>query len=224
MNERENKRSDFIRDIIGCLISPRSSLKSIMEKPSLKKATVLILVIAIVAAWASFNYREKLPLQLPVIPGQGTPVGSGQFTQVIVIMGALMALIGIFGTWLISSVLIHGISRPLGGKGAFKSMLTLAGYASVPLLLQHVLRLADSFMVSQEALQLTATLQISTDPLLNSIAGAVIDVFTIFRLWSIVLLIVAVRENYKISTVKSMVAVVLSYILIIFFSVFLPLK
>jgi hypothetical protein len=224
MNERENKKSDFIKDIIGCLVSPRSSFKSIMEKPSLKKATLLILVIAIVAAWASFNYRAKLPLQLPVIPGQGTPVGSGQFTQVMMIMSALMALIGIFGTWLISSVLVHSISRPLGGKEAFKSMLTLAGYASVPLLLQHVLRLADSFMASQEALQLTATLQLSADPLLNSIAGAVIDVFTIFRLWSIVLLIVAVRENYKISTVKSMVTVVLSYILIVFFFAVLPLK
>ena len=79
-------------------------------------------------------------------------------------------------------------------------------------------------MVSQEALQLTATLQISANPLLNSIANAAVDTFTIFGLWSIVLLIIAARENYKMSTARSIVAMALSYILIVFLSVFLPLK
>jgi hypothetical protein len=230
MSERENKKSGFIRDIIGCLISPRSSFKSIQEKPNLKKATALILVIAIVAAWASFNYTGKLPLpSLPdqqppgQFPEQGPLISNGQFTQVVLILSAMMSLIGIFGTWLISSVLVHSFSRPLGGKGTFRSILTLAGYASAPLLIQHVLRLADSFMVSQEALQLTATLQISADPLLNSIANATVNIFTIFRLWSIALLIIATRENYKMSTARSTVATFLSFIIVVFVSMFLPL-
>ncbi|MDH5450072.1 MAG: YIP1 family protein [Candidatus Bathyarchaeota archaeon] len=220
MSEGENRKSGFIRDIIGCLTSPRGSFKSILEKPSLKKATVLILVIAIAAGWASFNYTGKLPL--PDLDQDQRPVGLGQFTQVIVMMSAMMALIGVFGTWLLSSVLVHGIARPLGGKGTFRSMLTLAGYASTPLLIQHVLRLADSFMISQEALQLTASLQISVDPLLNSIANAAVGIFTIFRLWSIALLIIATHENYKMSTIRSTVPTVLSFVAVTFVSVFLP--
>lgn len=224
MNERENKKAGFIRDILGCLTSPRSSFKSILEKPSLKKATALILVIAIVAAWASLNYTSKLPSQEGPFPGRETPVDPELMGQMGMIMSALMALIGVFGTWLVSSAFIHGFSSTLRGNGFFRSMLTLAGYASIPLLIQHVLRLADSLVVSQEALQITATLQISADPLLNSIANAAADTFTIFRLWSIALLIFAVRENYKISATRSIVAVALSYILILFLSVFLPLK
>lgn len=228
MNERENKKSRFIREIIGCLTSPRSSFKSILEKPSLMKATALILVIAIVAAWASFNYMGKLPLTFfaqRVFPGQGIPVNPEQLRQASIIMSAVTALIGVFGTWLISSALIHGFSRTLRGKGSFKSMLTLAGYASAPLLIQQVLRLADSFMAGQEELlQLATSLQISAYPLLNSIANAAVDTFTIFRIWSIALLIIATRENYKMSTTRSTVATFLSLIIMVFVSVFLPLR
>ena len=220
MSERESKDSGFVRDIIRTLTSPRNSFKSILEKPSLKKATVLILVIAIVAAWASFNYGGKLPL--PDLDQDQQPLGPGQLTQLMMIVSAMMAIIGVFGTWLLSSVLVHGISRPLGGKGTFRDMLMLAGYASTPLLLQHVLRLADSFMISQETLQFTAVLQISANPLLNSIANAAVGIFAIFRLWSIVLLIIATRENYKLSTAKSIVVTVLSFVIIVIVSAFLP--
>jgi len=225
MNNRESQKSSFIRDIIGCLISPRSSLKSILKKPSLKKATALILLIAIVAAWASFNYMSKLPLTSflnmedeDYFPGQGPPVNPEQLRQASGIMSAMTALIGVFATWLISSALIHGFSKTLRGKGSFRSMLTLAGYASAPLLIQQILRLADSFMISQEALQLATNLQMS------AIAEAAVDIFTIFGIWSMILLIIATRENYKMSTARSIVATALSSILIVFISTFLPLR
>lgn len=225
MNERESRKLSFIRDIMGCLTSPRSSFKSILEKPSLMKATALILVIAIVAAWASFNYTGKLPPSYFVDQRPGGIVNPEQLRQASIIVGAMTALVGVFGMWLISSALIHGFSRTVRGKGSFRNMLTLAGYASAPLLIQQVLRLADSFMVSQEqVLQLVTGLQISVYPLLNTIANTAMNIFTIFRLWSIALLVVAVRENYKMSTARSIVVAVTSCILIAFLSVFLPLK
>lgn len=216
MNEREKRKLGFIGTIIRCLISPRSSFRSILEKPSLMKATAVVLIIAILAAWAGFNYRGKLPMTPP--PGQLGAPPPGQAGQALIIMEAIMALIGVFGTWLISSALIHGFSRTLGGRGYFRSMLTLAGYASVPLLIQHAIRLADSYVVSQEAL-----LQLATSLRLNPIANAALDIFTIFRIWSIVLLVIAARENYKISTKRSIAATGLSFIVILFISVLLPL-
>ena len=216
MNNRESQKLSFIRDIIGCLTSPQSSFKSILEKPSLMKATALILTIAIIAAWASLNYTSKLPSLEGLIPGQGIPVNPEQLRPALIIMSAVTALTGIFGTWLASSALVHGFSRALRGKGTFRNMLTLAGYASIPLLIQHVLRLADSFMISQEALQLAANLQMSV------IAEAAVGIFTIFGIWSMILFIIAARENYKISTVKSTAAIILSFIVLIFISAFLP--
>ncbi len=231
MNNRESGKSSFIKEIIGCLISPRSSFRSILEKASLKKATAIILLIAIVAALASSNYMSKLPQtyqpnqgQRELFPRQGNPVNSEQLHQALVIMTAMTALIGVFGTWLISSALVHGFSRSLGGEGTFKSMLTLAGYTSAPLFIQQVLRLTHSFMASQEeVLQLVTSLQISAYPLLNIVTNAFVDTFTIFRLWSIGLLIIAIRENYGISTARSVVATALSFVIISFISSFFPL-
>jgi len=225
MNKRENGKLSFIKEIIGCIISPQSSFKSILEKPSLIKATALILVIALVAAWASFNYTGKLPLSFFADQRPGGIVNPEQLRQGSMTINAMLGLISIFGIWIISSALIHGLSSRFGGKGTFRNMLTLGGYASTPLLIQQVLRLADSFTASEgEVLQLVTDFQISAHPLLNTIANATMNIFTIFRLWSIVLLVVAIHENYNMSTARSIVVVAISFILVAFLSVFLPLK
>jgi len=228
MNKKENERLGFIRQVMGCLTSPRSSFKSILEKPSLLKAVALILLIAIIASWASYNYTGKLPLTFPAegeaFPGPGGFVSPEQLRQASMIMNTMTGLIGVFGTWLISSALVHGFSKAQGGKGAFRSMLTLAGYASTPLLIQHLLRLIDSFMTTkEEVLRLAGATQVFTQPFLNAIANAAINTFSIFRLWSIALFVIALRENYKISTLRSIVVVAVTYITIVFLSIFLPL-
>jgi len=230
MSKGEGEELGFVGQVIGCLTSPRSSLKSILEKPSLLRATALILVIAVIAAWASYNYTGKLPLTL--IPegeagpfqGPGSFVSPEQIRQASMIVSVMMGLIGVFGGWLISSAIVHALSRRQGGRGTFRGMLTLAGYASTPLLIQHLLRLIDSFMVTEQGLlQLSGATQVFNQPLLNAIANAALNVFSIFRLWSVALLVIALCENYKVSTARSVVIVAATYIIILFLSMFLPL-
>jgi len=230
MSKREGEKLSFIGQVIGCLTSPRSSLKSILEKPSLLRAAVLILVIAVIAAWASYNYTEKLPLtfrpeqEAGPFQGPGGFVSPEQIRQASMIVSVMMGLIGVFGSWLISSTIVHALSRAQGGKGTFRGILTLAGYASTPLLIQHLLRLIDSFTATkQEVLQLAEMTQMFNQPFLNAIANAALNVFSIFRLWSVALLVIALCENYKISTARSVVTVAAMYITILFLSMFLPL-
>ena len=228
MSKREGEELSFIGQVIGCLTSPRSSLKSILEKPSLLRAAVLILVIAVIAAWASYNYTGKLPLTF--IPEQeaglfmGPGVSPEQIRQASMIVSVIMGFIGVFGSWLISSAIVHALSRAQRGRGTFRGMLTLAGYASTPLLIQHLLRLIDSFMVTEQGmLQLSGATQVFNQPLLNAIANAAINTFSIFRLWSVALLVIALCENYKVSTARSVITVAATYIIILFLSMFLPL-
>lgn len=232
MSKAKDEMPGFIRQVIGCLTSPRSSLKSILEKPSLLKATALILLIAIPAAWANYNYTGKLPLtfvaereaglRFPFIP-HGL-VSPEQLAQTSMIVNAMTGLVGVFGSWLISSALFHGFSKAQRGKGTFRNMLTLTGFASTPLLIQHLLRLIDSFMASQEEVtRLAVRLQIFINPFLNLIANAVVNTFSIFRLWSIALFVIAVSENHKISTVRSIATAVATYAIMVFLSIFLPL-
>jgi len=231
MNKREDEEPGFIGQVIGCLTSPRVSFKSILEKPGLLKAATLILLVAIVASWASYNYAGKLPLPSIIqretigqFPGQGVLISPQQLRQTLVILNTVTGFTGIFGSWLISSALVHALSRGQRGKGTYKSMLTLAGYASTPLLIQHLLRLIDSFMVTEQGLlQLSGATQMFNQPLLNATANAAMDIFSIFRLWSIALFVIAVRENYEISTARSVATVVATYIIMLILSVFLPL-
>ncbi|MFQ6080216.1 MAG: Yip1 family protein [Candidatus Bathyarchaeia archaeon] len=231
MNKREDEEPGFIGQVIGCLTSPRTSFKSILEKPSLLKAATLILVIAIVASWASYNYAGKLPLPSVIeretrrrFLGPGGFVSPEQLQQTLVILNTVTGFIGVFGGWLISSAIVHALSRARGRRGTFKSMLTLAGYASMPLLIQHVLRLIDSFVITEQGLlQLSGTTRVFNQPLLNAITNAAINVFSVFRLWSVALLVIALCENYEISTARSVVTVAATYIIILFLSMFLPL-
>jgi len=221
MSKREGEESSFLGQVIGCLTSPRSSLKLILEKPILFRAAVLILVIAIIAAWASYNYTGKLPLAF--IPEQevgnfgGAGVSPEQIRQASMIVSVMMRLFGVFGSWLISSAIIHVLSRRQGGRGSFRDMLTLAGYASTPLLIQHLLRLIDSFMVTEQGvLQLLVVAQVFNQPLLNAVANAAINTFSIFKLWSICLFVIVICENYGISTARSIITVAATYIIIMF--------
>jgi hypothetical protein len=191
MSNREPGNTRFISEIAGSLFAPRATFKSIMEKPRLMKATALIIVIGVVATLASFNYTGTVPF------------------------------LSVVGTWLISSALIHGLSSRLGGTGTLRSMLSLAGYASTPLLIQHLLRFIDSFIASPEALlQFTTTFQIFSSPLPNALVNAVLDVFNIFSIWSILLHVIATRENYNMSTRRSTVATLVSTIAVVIISAF----
>lgn len=221
MSKRKGEESSFIGQVIGCLTSPRSSLKSILEKPILLRAAVLILVIAVIAAWASYNYTGKLPLasisEQETGPFAGPGVSPERIRQASMIVSVMIGLFGVFGSWLISSAIIHVLSRRQGGRGTFRDMLTLAGYASTPLLIQHLLRLIDSFMVTEQGvLQLLGGAQVFNQPLLNAIANAAINTFSIFKLWSIALFVIVICENYGISTARSIVTVAATYIIIMF--------
>ena len=191
MSNQEPGNTRFISEIIGSLFAPRATFKSIMEKPHLMKATALIIVIGVVAALASFNYSGTVPF------------------------------LSVVGTWLINSALIHGFSSRLGGTGTLRSMLSLAGYASTPLLIQHLLRLIDSFIASPEALlQFTTTFQILSSTLPNALVNAALNVFNIFSIWSILLHVIATRENYNMPTGKSTVATLFPVIIVVIISAF----
>jgi len=110
---------------------PRSSLKSMLEKPSLLRAAALIL----------------------------------------------------FGGWLISSALVHVLSRAQGGNSqeyANAGWIRLNSSSDTT-----SARLIDSFTITkEEALQLAGTFQVSTQPFLSAIANAAMNTFSVFNLWS----------------------------------------
>lgn len=211
-------RREFVKQIVGCLRLSRESFRSVLERPSLLRGTSIILTIAAIAAWAGYNYAGKMPvptLRMPTVMGP-PPIRPEQLRYFTMIGGAIGGLIGVPLIWLAISVLPHVLSKVVGGEGKFKNMLVLAAFASVPLLFQHLLRLIDSLMINEaEASKLAGTLQILADRFINAVANDLVRTFTVFGIWSAVLLAMAVRENYELSPIKSVIVVAMAYALIV---------
>ncbi len=219
-----------LKRIFSCLVSPRKTFRSILEKPRLLNASILMLIIALIAASANYIYVSKLPLTFiiaeKILQGRVpiTLINPEQLRQAMVIMNVILGFTVIFGRWIIGAIIIHIFSKTQKTEGSFTNMLTLAAYSSTPLLLQHILRLIDSFVITEDEVKLIMSpLQVSSQPFLNATANAALDTFNIFTLWSMILLVVAASENYKTSTIKSTIIVVAAYIAIMFLSLILPL-
>jgi len=148
MSENNGIRLSFLKQVNGCITSPKSTFKSILAQPSLRKITLLLSIITIIAVIASYNYMEKLPLpdiseiinrrqqlqQLPrgpLAPDINIP-NPEQLQQRLMIVSSILMIIGVFTSWLISSSLLHVFSRVQGGKSSLRNMLILGGFASTP--------------------------------------------------------------------------------------------
>ena len=240
MSENNDERLSFLKQVNGCITSPKSTFKSILAQPSLRKTALLLSIIAIIAVIASYNYRGKLPLpdiseiinrrqqlqQLPrgpLAPDINIP-NPEQFQQRLMIVSSILMIIGVFTSWLISSSLLHVFSRVQGGKSSLRNMLILGGFASTPFLIQHTLRLMDSLTINPEQiLQLMVKSQIFENQFLNSVLNSALNKFSIFWLWSLSLQVIALQENYKISRTRSIITVIITFMIMVLLSVFLPL-
>ena len=239
MSENNGERLSFLKQINGCITSPKSTFKSILAKPSLRRTALLLSIIAIIAVIASYNYMGKLPLpdiselidrqrqlqQLPrgpLAPDINIP-NPKQLQQRLMILNSIRVIIGIFTSWLISSSLLHVFSRVQGGKSSLRNMLVLGGSASTPFLIQHTLRLIDSLTInSEQVLQLMMGSQIFENQFLNSVLNSALNQFSVFWLWSLSLQAIALQENYKISGARSIITVLVTFMIMVLLSVVLP--
>jgi len=204
MNEKKGERRSLLLQVVECVRSPRSTFGSLLGESSLRNSILLVSTIAIIASLASYNYMGKL-----------TQSKTGIFP--------IMTLIGIFGSWLISSSFLQVFSRVQGVKSSLRNILILTGFASTPLLIQQILRLIDSFTISpKQLLQLIIRSQIIENQFLNSALNSAFDNFNIFLLWSLYLQAIALQENYKISRNRSIITVIVTFIMMLIVSIFLP--
>jgi hypothetical protein len=193
----------LLRQIIECIIAPRSAFRSLLKESNLRYSILLLSTIAIIATLATYIYLEKLQYLITIFP--------------------IIKLISVFSSWLISSSLLHIFTRVQEGKSSMRNMLILSAFTSTPLLIQHTLRLIDSLTINPEqVLHLMTWSQIFENRFLNTALNSALNKLSIFWLWSIYLQVIALQENYKISKTRSIITVIVTFIIMILISTFLP--
>jgi len=230
----EEKRG-FINQIWGCMASPRQMFKSI-EGEDLRKAMALILILAAVSALAGYGYASELPVTMPERFGpsgrSGSPTRFGPprqsidlqaFRRSILVFRALRDGLSAVAGWLVLSVVLHLSASMLAGKGSLRRMLALTGFASIPLILQQLLRVIDAYTISGQALLSVAAAKTSGQPLISRLLNEAFAVFTVFGLWTFALTIVAVSVNYRVSIKRATFASAFAYLVFILLRLFSPL-
>ncbi len=204
MNKKKDGRGRLLIQVIECIRSPNSTFGSLPNESSIRDSILLVSAIAIIASLSSYNYVGKI-------------------TQDQTIIFPIMTLISVFGNWLIISSFLYVFSRVQGGKSSLRNTLILVGFASTPFLLQHILRLIDSFTISPEqVLQLIIRSQIFENKFLNSAFNSALDKLNVFWVWSLSLQVISLKENYKLSRNRSIITVTVTFIMMLLVLLFFP--
>jgi hypothetical protein len=186
------------KQYIGRFAPIKVWLSQITEKNMLKGATIVALTGMLAAVTA---YSNAARIEAPIADVVG----------LLKTMSAATALILTLLGWIFSSLIYHAGASVLGGKGSLNRVLALSGYASIPLLLQEILRFLYYVVFSQSP-SLSATVNILT---------LLVDRFTFFKVACLILTGVAVMLNYGVSGRKAAFVTLLPTLISIAFTLFL---
>lgn len=202
-------KTGFRSQVWGCITSPRKTLESVGED-NLGRGIVLVLIMVVLSASAGYYYGSKIQL---VMPGS---------RMAITALFALGGGIGVITGWLIPTVILHILATLLAGGGGLKRILALTGFASIPHILRHILRLIDAYTITGEQLTRIITAVGTKGSLLSHFISQGTALMNVFSLWSIALVTLSVTVNYNTTKMRAALLTVMTYLALIIIRSYLP--
>jgi hypothetical protein len=155
----------------------------------------IILFSSIFGAATFYLYLSRTTITLT-----NSPPGSLLYGLVIA-----ASIITTFLGWFLSNLGYQGVSLFFGSHGNLKRMLTLSGYASIPMLFQAASRFVYFFLSGEKP-----NLAVS-----KSLFSILLEHFTIFSIITLILTVYAISENYNLSLKKSTLIALIPILLLI---------
>lgn len=174
---------------MGVLTRPTSTIRSICQERPIGWAIVVYLVVNLVVALASIGLGDL-----------GFPEGSVEFSSAILAGISIVFIIGIpiigLLTLAVFTAIWHAVALVLGGKGSYGGLFSGFAFAQLPAIF---------------------TAPLAVIGLLPGIIGALLfGLGSIgLGLWSLVLSILAVRENYAVSTGRAILIYLLPVVVLL---------
>jgi hypothetical protein len=222
----------FIDKIMGIITSPKIIFKEIDEN-DLQKGLALVIIVSLLSAWAGMIYFSKTELDFSSLGGsspmfQPGAQGSNEFNidsiqsrmaPFIAIGAGLSAL----ARWLVPSFLIIFVSNFLISEGSTRRLLAMTGFASIPRIIQQILRIVDAYTIKSADLASIIALNTLFDGLIGKIINQLLIIFNIFGILTVILTIFAVTANYNTTTRKGASATLLAYAIYVLVRAYLPI-
>jgi len=221
----------FAGKVMGVIASPREAFKDI-EEGDLRKGVAIVLLVAILSAWAGMAYASKMEFNFAGVR-QGGMFRPGAHDSPVIDAEAIRSRLAPFVAlgnglvavtrWLVPSVLVLLSAKVLVGQGSSRRILAMTGFASVPRLAQQAIRVVDAYTITAPELAAYMASQGAATGLPGRILNQAMNVIDIFGLATIVLTVFAVSVNYEADTRKSAVVTVAAYLIYVLLRAFIPI-
>ncbi len=188
-----------ISKVRGCVTSPRETFATILEE-DLRGGIFLVLITALLAAWAGFAYGQKI-----------TALGPG-FQLLTPAALALGGGLGVVVSWIVTSGAIHALASIQTGGGKLRRFLALTGFATTPQILRQIVRILDAATVDNALLLEAITSKANPSGFVVKLISHNADVLNIFGLWELGLIVIAVTVNYKMAAGRAVFTTIIVYL------------
>lgn len=194
----ENK--GIIGLVWNVLRNPEEGFDMVNEN-DLMKGIVIEAIIVILAVISTVWYTSKIPIEvlIPQLVGIDPATMPGNLRLLSGIGIGVSILLG----WILSTLLMHGLSHLLGGQGSLRKFFAIHGLAASPFLVNYLARTLDAYLISQGAAINYFLLNRGIE---SRFFKAVLDMnlLNIFGLYSLILVVVGLQENYELSRGKAL--------------------
>ena len=210
-----SEKPGFFGQLMGVLYKPREIFKTV-DEGDLSKGFVIVMLMVVLALYSTMTYMAKIPIDVLAPQLQGVDVGpmAGSMGTISGVAAGVSLLVG----WLITGLILHLLGKFSGGDGSMKRYFALYGFASVPSLLNQVLRVVDASIVDSVSLiGYFVSYRDLSNKLVKAVVGA--NLMNVWALAGIALVALSLEENYKvgggravlISLIPSLVMFALNY-------------
>ncbi len=200
------------------LRNPEEGFTNVGEE-DLMKGILVQVVIIVFAILSTRNYMSKIPIDIliPQLVGVDPSTVPANIRLLLGIRVGVSILLG----WILSTVLMHGLSYLLGGQGSIRRFFAIHGLASFPYLINYLIRVLDSYNINSEAVLNYFLLNRNID---SRVFKAILDMnlMNIFGFYTLILVIYGIKENYELSRGKTLVVAIVPWLLYLALNLFMP--
>jgi hypothetical protein len=196
-----SEKPGFIGQFLGVLYRPRV-IFSTVDEGDLTKGIVIAVIMVALAAYSTMTYMGKIPLEVLTPQLQGVDAGPmvGSLGTISGVAAGVTMIVG----WTLTGLVLHLLGKFSGGDGSLKRYFALYGFTTVPGLLNQVLRVVDArIMDSSSLIGYFVSYRDMSNNVVKAFIGA--NLFNVWSLAGIALLVLSLEENYKLGRGRAVV-------------------
>jgi len=233
IEDEDVKKMNFFQRIIGVIVSPGETMKSIIAKPSVVIPIIFTAIVPVLIYLMRFSlymdnanaaakkvakrmadfYIEHLNIKM-------TPEQIANMSKVNPITTFISIAIGALLAWFVGTVILFALIKIFRGKGSFKQVISISIYSYVILLLGTLITVLVSFITG--SIKLDLSLGIFSDQILSGQQGTflfgfmytVLSSISIFAIWNYIVVGIGTYHLSKLS--KTKVVIILSIIFVLY--------